>query len=170
VKAALVHLDATQQFEKVIDAIRATPVETTEDLADLEEDEVMTGRALDLLGAGKADAYDAALTALREDTRHWWEEVLARRPGELEDVQEPYTADAAGLVRFLEGDILPWYPMRRTELANRPLICAQAFGEALDPDRLERLGRYEVHLDRKLERMLTILIRLQDLRRTADPG
>jgi hypothetical protein len=22
--------------------------------------------------AGKADAYDAALTALREDTRHWW--------------------------------------------------------------------------------------------------
>ena len=28
-------------------------------------------RPLDLLGAGKADAYDAALTALREDTRHW---------------------------------------------------------------------------------------------------
>jgi hypothetical protein len=29
----------------------------------------------------------------------------------------------------------------------------------------------EVHLDRKLERMLTILIRLlQNLRRTADPG
>ena len=50
-KAALVHLDATQQFEKVIDAIRATPAETTEDLADLEEDEAMTRRALDLLGA-----------------------------------------------------------------------------------------------------------------------
>ena len=27
---------------------------------------------------------------------------------------------------------LPWYAMRRTELANRLLICAQAFGEALD--------------------------------------
>ena len=35
------------------------------------------------------------------------------------------------------------------------LIREQAFGEALDPDKLERLGRYEVHLDRKLERMLT---------------
>lgn len=34
------------------------------------------------------------------------------------------------------------------------LIREQAFGEALDPDKLERLGRYEVHLDRKLERML----------------
>jgi hypothetical protein len=45
-------------------------------------------------------------------------------------------------------------------LANRPLIREQAFGEALDPDKLERLGRYEVHLDRKLERMLTMLLRL----------
>jgi hypothetical protein len=80
-----------------------------------------------------------------------------------------HTADAASLLRFLEGEILPWYPMRRTELENRPLICAQAFGEALDPDRLER-PRYEVHLDRKLERMLTILIRLQNLRGAADPG
>ncbi len=41
----------------------------------------------------------------------------------------------------------------------------QAFGESLDADKLERLGRYEVHLDRKLERTLTMLIRLQDLRR-----
>jgi hypothetical protein len=37
-------------------------------------------------------------------------------------------------------------------------------------DRLERFGRYEVHLDRKLERMLTMLIRLQHLRRIAEPG
>jgi hypothetical protein len=37
------------------------------------------------------------------------------------------------------------------------LIREQAFGEALDPDKLERLGRYEVHLDRKLERMLAML-------------
>ena len=42
----------------------------------------------------------------------------------------------------------------RAGRANRPLIREQAFGEALDPDKLERLGRYEVHLDRKLERML----------------
>lgn len=69
--AALVHLDVTRPFEKVIDAIRATPAETEEGLADLEEGEAMTRRALDLLSAGKADAYDAALTALREDTRHW---------------------------------------------------------------------------------------------------
>jgi hypothetical protein len=36
--------------------------------------------------------------------------------------------------------------------------------------KLERLGRYEVHLDRKLERMLAMLLRLKDLRRTVDSG
>ena len=39
--------------------------------------------------------------------------------------------------------------------------------EALDPDHLESLARYEVNFDRKLERMLTILIRPQDLRRAS---
>ena len=34
----------------------------------------------------------------------------------------------------------------------------------LDPDKLERLGRYEVHLDRKFEPMLTVPLRLKALR------
>ena len=52
----------------------------------------------------------------------------------------------------------------RVQLENRPLVREQAFGESLDPDKLERLGRYEVHLDRKLERMLAMLFRLKELR------
>jgi hypothetical protein len=47
--------------------------------------------------------------------------------------------------------VLPWFENRQKELANRPLIREQAFCDALDPKKLERLGRYEVHLDRKLE-------------------
>jgi hypothetical protein len=47
-----------------------------------------------------------------------------------------------GLRGFLEGKVLSW-----------------TLGEALDPDKLERLGRYEVHLDRRLERMHTMLLR-----------
>ena len=58
---------------------------------------------------------------------------------------------------------------RGKELANRPLIQSQAFGEALDPHRLDKLARYEAHLDRKLERMLSMLLKLKDLRRVADP-
>jgi hypothetical protein len=54
------------------------------------------------------------------------------------------------------------------ELDNRPLIREQAFGEALDPDNLDRLGHCEVHLDRKLERMLAMLLRLKDLRQRTE--
>ena len=184
VKVALVHLDTTGQSERVVDAIRATAADTDEDIAEMEEDEVMTRRALELLGTKRNDAYEAALAALREDTQAWWadtlgrdpdelgdgEELLGRDPDELGDGEEPATPDVEGLRRFLEGEVLPWFENRQKELANRPLIREQAFGEALDPDKLERLGRYEVHLDRKLERMLTMLLRLKDLRRPAVDG
>ena len=68
--------------------------------------------------------------------------------------------------RFLEGEVLPWFENRQKELANRPLIREQASGDALDPNKLERLGRYEVYLDRKLERMLTMLLRLKEMRQS----
>jgi hypothetical protein len=52
---------------------------------------------------------------------------------------------------FIKQDVLPCLETQCKELSNRP-IREQAFGESLDPDKLVRLGRYEVHLDRKLER------------------
>ena len=54
-----------------------------------------------------------------------------------------------------------WYDTRRKDLENRALIRTQAFG----PHRLDRLARYETHLDRKLERTLAMLLKLKDLRR-----
>ena len=168
VKMALVHLDATDQTERVVDAIRATDADTDADIRDIGDDEAMTRRALDLLGSRRNDAYEAALETLREDTRDWWADVLA---GDVEMTgEDAATADAMGLRRFLDGEVLPWLATRKKELANRPLIREQAFGEALDADKLERLGRYEVHLDRKLERMLAMLLRLKDLRQGVVDG
>ncbi len=165
VKVALVHLDTSGQSERVVDAIRATAAETEEDMTDMAADEGMTRHALELLDSKRNDAYEVTLAALREDTQVWWADTLAGDPNELEG-KEPPTADVEGLRRFLEGEVLPWFENRRKELANRPLIRDQAFGDALDPNKLERLGRYEVHLDRKFERMLTMLLRLKELRRT----
>jgi hypothetical protein len=164
VRVALAHLDTDGQSERVVDAIRATAADTEEDIADVAADEVMTRRALDLLESKRNDAYEAALAALRDDTQGWWNDELAREPDEFGECEEPATADAKGLRRFLEAQVLPWFENRRKELASRPLIREQAFGEALDADNLERLGRYEVHLDRKLERMLSMLLRLKELR------
>ncbi len=70
----------------------------------------------------------------------------------MDEGEEPATADAEGRRRSLEAEVLPWFEARKKELANRPLIREQAFGESLDADKLERLGRYEVRLDRKFER------------------
>jgi hypothetical protein len=157
VKVALVHLDATAG-------------DTDDDIREMDEDEAMTRRALDLLGSRRNDRYEAALAALRGDTRDWWADLLARDPEELEEGEPPATPDEDALRRFLEATVMPWFDTRKKELANRPLIREQAFGEALDPDKLERLGRYEVHLDRKLERMLAMLLRLKDLRAGSVPG
>ena len=164
-KAALVHLDSGKQIERVVDAIRATPEKTAEESRDLNEDESMTAKAVAILDAGKPKAYEHAVAALLADTREWWEDVLLRDPEDFDEGETPFTPDADGLRRFIERDLRPWYVQRRKELENRPLIRAQAFGQSLDPDKLSRLARYEVHLDRKLERTLAMLLRLQDLRR-----
>jgi hypothetical protein len=83
VKVALVHLDATDQSERVIDAIRPTGDETQEDMREMEEVETMTRGALDLLGSRCNDRYDAALAALHGDTRKWWADMLAPSPTNL---------------------------------------------------------------------------------------
>jgi hypothetical protein len=163
-KAALAHVETADESSDVCEAVRISSEDEEDEIQDIQGDEAMTQRALGLLGSLRNDRYEAALAALREDTRSWWSDILARDPAVLEEDEEPFTADPDGLLRFLESKVLPWFEDRKKQLDNRPLIREQAFGEALDPDKLERLGRYEVHLDRKLERMLAMLLRLKDLR------
>src|SRR5262245_48317240 len=68
-------------------------------------------------------------------TEQWWADVLARDPEEREEDEVPATADAEGLRRFIESEVLPWFESRKEDLANRPLVREQAFGEALDVDK-----------------------------------
>ena len=77
-----------------------------------------TRRALELLGSKRNDAYEAATAALREDAQAWWADILARDPDEIEDGEEPTTADTDGLRHFLEDDVLPWFENRKKELAK----------------------------------------------------
>jgi hypothetical protein len=75
----------------------------------------MTRRAIDLLGSSRNDAYEAALVVLRGDTREWWADTLARDPGELDEDEASAIADTEGLRRFLEGEVLPWFEIHKTE-------------------------------------------------------
>jgi hypothetical protein len=162
--AALAHITKADKSVDVSEAVQTTPEDAEEELCDLRDDAAMTRRAVEILDSQRNDAYEAALAELRDDTRGWWADVLAGDVAASDENEEPGTADVDGLRRFLENKVLPWFDKRREEIGRRPLLRDQAFGESLDPDKLERLGRYEVHLDRKLERMLSMLLRLRDLR------
>jgi hypothetical protein len=168
--AALVLVNVEGNSQWVVDAIRATAADTEKAIREMQGHEAMTRRAIKLLGSESSDAYQAALAALFEAVRTGWANELARSPDELEEGEEPATANVEGLRRFLEGEVQRWSDNRNNELATRPLIREQAFGEALDPDMLERLARYEVHLDRKYERVLAMLLRLKDLRQGTVAG
>jgi hypothetical protein len=56
------------------------------------------------------------------------------------------------------------------ELQHRNAIREQAFGVAYAADALEVPARYGIHLDRKLERTLAMLIRLRELRQQSVPA
>jgi hypothetical protein len=131
------------------------------------------------LSAGKPGAYEAALDELDERTRTFWQDEFFPEPEDPDEdknaakVEDPndecasiLKADATGLAEYLEDSVLPDCATQLGYVENRSVIRAQVLGEALDLGRLEPLGRYEIQLDRKLERMLAMLLRLQSLRRS----
>jgi hypothetical protein len=168
VEAALIHVASDVGSQSVNDAIIAA--DTAAERADLANDQVMTEEALRILATPSSSGYSRALATLRQDTREWWDQQLTWESDDDDEDQTPYSADAENLKRFLESEILPWYEKRHLALDCRPVIRAQAFGEAVDPHRLEPLARYEVHLDRKLERTLSMLFKLQELRGAVKSG
>jgi hypothetical protein len=147
-------------------ALASTPTDTARDLRDVKRDQAMTCKAVNILVAGGPDSYARALAALREDTRSSWLEYL-----EESDVDNPtYKPTAEALEAWLRRHWTDWYDGPIAALEHRDAIKEQAFGSAYATQRLEVTARYEVHLDRKLERTLAMLFRLRELRQPALPG
>ncbi len=126
----------------------------------------MTQRALNILLAGGNGAYERALASLRADTREDWQECLAEDP---EDGLT-YAPTAEALRAWIASNWAQWYEQPVTELQHRDAIKEQALGVAYAANDLDVPARYEVHLDRKLERTLSMLIRLRELRRAPVSG
>jgi hypothetical protein len=146
----------TKWIEK---AISATDQRSAEELVKLKQERERAKTALEVLQTSGADAYDRAVEALGPQARQEWQDRITY--DDFED-EEDFDANAADLLRFLTEHLLPEHDEREIRIKDRPLVQAQAFGESFDPDRLEVLARYEVHLDRKLERTLTMLFGLKD--------
>lgn len=114
-----------------------------------------TRRAAAILRKGGPLAYGKARRALLPDSRDWWDEQVA---------EEEYPATAEGLTQFIRVALNPLCLRMAQEARLIPAIQVQTFGEGLQVHRLEKLNRYETHLDRKFERTLAMLLKLKQLR------
>lgn len=137
------------------DVVTATPSENAEDLEYASLDLKATERARNILYKGGTNAYEKARRALHEDSRDSWDENVEA---------ETYTADAEGLETWIREWLMPYCYRREREVQHQPAIKAQTLGEGLQAHRLEKLNRYETHLDRKFERTLAMLLKLKQLR------
>ena len=68
-----------------LDALLTTPAGTAKDIAEVQNRLTAVSRARDILMAGKAGAYKAAMAELDERTKAHWQEQIAP---ELEDSDE----------------------------------------------------------------------------------
>jgi hypothetical protein len=135
--------------------LQASPGEIEERHRNAELDLAMTRKAAAILRKGGENAYEKARKALKEDSREWWD-------SHVEDEEYPSTAE--GLAQFIRETLEPICMRMEKEARYQPAIKAQTLGEGLHAHRLEKLNRYETHLDRKFERTLAMLLKLKDLR------
>ncbi len=137
------------------DLMDLTPDDVTQSHQSAQADINATNKASAILRKGGDRAYEKAIRALTADTRDWWQNYVD--DGE-------YSADAAGLAAFIDAHVTPFAYQQEKESRHHDAIVNQALGEGLQAYRLEKLCRYETHLDRKFERTLAMLIKLKDLR------
>ena len=131
------------------------PEDVTESQRAARHDLDATNKTSAILRKGGDRAYNKALRALLPDSREWWESYVA---------EEEYTADAEGLASFITEHLSPFCCQLEKESRHHDAIVNQTIGEGLQAFKLEKLSRYETHLDRKFERTLAMLIKLKDLR------
>lgn len=137
------------------DILTSTAEQTAQQQREAEMDHARTRKAAAILHKGAANAYEKARRALRPDSREWWDEFVEE--GE-------FPASAEGLAQFIQERLEPFCWRMVQEARFTPAIRAQTLGEGLQVNRLEKLNRYETHLDRKFERTLAMLLKLKDLR------
>ena len=137
------------------DLVGMTPETIAESQRDTRHDLDATQKAAAILRRGGANAYDKALRALLPDSREWWQDYVD---------EEEYTATAEGLADFIREHIEPICMVMEKEARHHEAIKAKTLGEGLQVHRLEKLTRYETHLDRKFERTLAMILKLKELR------
>jgi hypothetical protein len=153
--AAPFALELSGDHTQISDLMDMTPEDVANNQRSADHDLDATNKASAILRKGGDQAYDKALGALLQNSREWWENYVEN---------EQFTADAEGLETFINEHLSPLCHAQEQEARHHEAIKNQALGEGLHSYKLEKLSRYETHLDRKFERTLAMLIKLKDLR------
>lgn len=143
------------------EAVRLSDEELSERRKDADEDLKMSENARKLAVSGK---YEAAIRALREDTRDWWKDILEEGEDSLGVLRE---ATAASLVEWLNLEALPFIRGVIDGAKQAPAIRTQAHGESLNPQKFNELAKWEAHLDRRLEGAISLLMKLRNTRKSS---
>lgn len=137
------------------DLMLATAEEITEQQREAKVDLAATRKAAAILRKGGDKAYEKARRALLPDSRDCWDDNVE---------ENNYPATAEGLAHYIRETLEPICYSMEFEARSQPAIKAQTLGEGLQAHRLEKLNRYETHLDRKFERTLAMLLKMKELR------
>jgi hypothetical protein len=140
------------------DLLATTPDEVARRQRDAALDLVAIDKAASILRKGGARAYEKARLALLGDSRDWWGAFVE---------EGTYPASVEGLQAFIDEHLRPLCQSKAVEARFIPAIKAQVVGESLQAHRLEKLNRYETHLDRKFERTLAMILKLKELRKSS---
>jgi hypothetical protein len=154
-------LGLSGEHTRLQDLMDLKPEDVSESQRAAQHDMDATNKASAILGKGGDGAYDRALCALLPDTREWWQNYVD---------DEEYPADAAGLAAFITQHVTPFVYQQQKEARHHDAIVNQTIGEGLHAYKLEKLSRYETHLDRKFERTLSMLVKLKELRLSRATG
>lgn len=166
----LVSEDTAFEARLVRQVLRMGSAEVAQELNTIDKRLPKIEKAIELLEADFEAGYETALAKLDPATRSDWDSGCEDGEDTYEDDDGPLSPEQSAkatyeLWKWLRNDVRADLRKRKALLTHRASVRQQVFGDAIDPRDLEKLTRYEVHLDRKLERTLSMLLKLQSLRR-----
>ena len=166
------HIDAADGSEDVAEAIRATAADTEDAFRDTEEDEAMTRQALDLLNSQPLRARDGGAARGHATMVGRHASPRPRGAGRGRGARHRRRRGTASLSRGRGAAVVFEARKKGTGPTGRSSGSRRSGEVARPPDKLGAAlsRRYEVHLDRRLERTLAMLLRLKDLRQGAIAG
>ena len=123
-----------------------------------------SNQALVILENETTVAYREALGRLATEDSEAWPEWIGEPIGKYSS--QKYEADAKSLKMWVQENITH-YTRTIAELKHRPAIKDQVVGDSFPEHKMDQLSRYEVHLDRKFERTLSTLLKLQEMRKAS---